>query len=104
MIERRGKPRVECSYPAQVSGYTGEGMKYEARAVLSNMSASGMYLRLKRRLEVGESIFIVVRMSTSPLKGIGAPRIAANGVVMRIEPKSDGSYGIAVQLDKHRFP
>ena len=102
-VEKRAKPRIRCSYPAQVSGYNG-AMKYEARAVLSNMSASGMHLRLKRRLQVGEAIFILVRLSTSPLKQESAPRITASGVVVRVEPKSDSSYGVAVQLDRHRFP
>ncbi|MFC1879554.1 PilZ domain-containing protein [Chloroflexota bacterium] len=102
-VERRRKPRVECSYPAQVNGYT-SGMKFEARAILTNMSASGMYLRLKRRLEMSEPVFVVVRLSTSPLRQKTTPRIAANGSVVRIEPKSDGTYGVAVQLDNHRFP
>ena len=103
MYERRAKPRLACSYPARVSGYTG-AMKFEARAVLANMSASGMYLRMKRRLELNEPVFILVRLSTSELNTDATPRIAANGSVVRVEPKSDGTYGVAVRLDNHQFP
>jgi hypothetical protein len=101
--ERRGKPRVNCSYPAKVSGYT-SGMKFETRAVLSNVSASGMYLRMKRRLDLNEPVFVIVRLSTTPLQNRTMPRIAANGSVVRVEPKSDGTYGVALQLDEHSFP
>ena len=103
-VERRGKPRVKCSYPAQLNGYSSGLMKFEARAVLTNMSASGMYLRLNRRLEVGQSVFIVVRLSTAAFKDRTTPIIAADCSVVRVEPKTDGTYGVAVQMDNHRFP
>ena len=57
-----------------------------------------MYLRLKRRLEMSEPVFVVVRLSTSPLRQKTTPRIAANGSVVRIEPKSDDKFAIGCHV------
>jgi len=101
--ERRSKPRVSCSYPATVRGHLADGVRFESRAVLSNMSASGMYLRTQRKVQPGQTLFIVVRMSTASLVQAGIPQLAAFGHVVRMEPKVDGSYGIALKLVNHRF-
>ena len=104
LIEQRTKPRVDCSYPAIVRGHTTGGTKFETRAILSNMSANGMYLRTKRHVQQGEVLFVVVRLSTAPLSGHDEThRLAASGKVVRIEPKADGTYGIALQLHQYRF-
>jgi hypothetical protein len=102
-IERRGKPRLSCSYPAALRGRLPGGKRYEARAVLSNLSASGMYLRTKHVLRIGEQIFMVVRMATRPLGTETALQIAAIGVVVRVEAKVDGTYGVALRLRRYRF-
>jgi hypothetical protein len=102
-VERRGKPRVSCSYPATVRGHLTDAVRFESRAVLSNMSATGMYLRTQRKVQPGHPIFVVVRMSTASLAQEGIPRLAAFGHVVRMEAKIDGSYGIALRLITHRF-
>jgi hypothetical protein len=101
-VERRGKPRVACSYPAVVRGHSEDGERYEARSVLSNLSANGMYLRTKHNVRPGEDLLVVVRMSTGALEK-GALRLAASGKALRVEPKADGTYGVAIQFDQHRF-
>lgn len=102
-LERRGKPRVTCSYPATLRGSGDDGSRYDARAVLSNMSASGMYIFTKRPLRLGARIFIVVRMSTRPLGMANLPQLAARGNVVRVEPRVDGAYGVALKLNRYRF-
>jgi len=42
-------------------------------------------------------------MSTASLVQAGIPQLAAFGHVVRMEPKVDGSYGIALKLVNHRF-
>lgn len=101
--ERRRKPRVNCSYPATLRSGGGKGARYESRAVLANMSACGMYLRTKHSAQPGERLFVVVRLSTAPLELENKPHLAALGSVVRVEPKSDGTYGIALELHRHRF-
>lgn len=102
-VERRGKPRVACSYPATVRGHLPDGIRFESRAVLSNMSASGMYFRTQRKVQPGQIVFVVVRMSTASLVQESSPRLAAFGQVVRMETKVDGTYGIALKLVNHRF-
>lgn len=102
-VERRSKPRLSCSYPATLRGWLPGGGRYEARAVLSNLSASGMYLRTKHVLHLGEQVFVIVRMATRPLDTAAVLQIAAFGVVVRVEAKVDGTYGVALRLRRYRF-
>lgn len=102
MMERREKPRVNCSFPSLIS-LQNEGDKLEHKAVLANMSVNGMYLRTKSYIPLGEILFVKVRLSTSPLDKRTAPHIAAFGKVLRVEPQPDGTYGIALKLQQHRF-
>ena len=102
-LERRGKPRISCSYPAVVRGQHASGEKFVTRAVLTNMSSSGMYLRTKHNLQPGETLYVVVRMSTSSLAQDTVPVIAASGCVTRVEPHTGGVYGVAIQLSSHKF-
>jgi len=67
------------------------------------MSAGGLFIRTNRQVEIGESLFIVVRLSTTPLNDDPIPRLAAVGDVVRIEPKADGTRGVALKLNRHRF-
>lgn len=71
--------------------------------MLSNMSASGMYLRTQRKVQPGQTVFVIVRMSTASLVKESSPRLAAFGQVVRLETKVDGTYGIALKLVNHRF-
>ena len=103
-VERRKKPRVNSSYPAKISGDINEMEKFETLAVMGNMSSTGMYLLAKRRFEINDSIYVVVSLSTSPLKGKTTPIIAANCNVIRVEPRAEGTYGVAVHMQDHRFP
>lgn len=102
-IERRSKPRVNCSYPAIVRGHFNDGIKYETRAVLSNLSASGMYLSTNQPINFGENLFVVVRLSSHQLSKSRAPHLAVSGKVVRVEPKVDGTRGVALKLRQHRF-
>jgi hypothetical protein len=86
-----------------VRGHLADGDRFESRAVLSNMSATGMYLRTQRKVQPGQSLFVVVRMSTASLAQESVPQLAAFGHVVRMEAKVDGSYGVALKLVNHRF-
>jgi len=101
--ERRAKQRVNCSYPTTVRGKLDTGQLYETRAVLTNLSANGMYLCLKRVVAPGEQLQVVVRMATGPLGAAHEPRLSASGEVTRIESKPDGTCGVALKLHRRRF-
>ncbi len=107
--DRRSKPRVRCSYPAIVRlRSNARKEKVQAQAVLTDISAVGMYLRMRPEARVGDSMFIMVRFSTAALTidnqtTPNTPRIAANGVVTRVDVLPDGSHGVAVSMKGHRF-
>ena len=101
--ERRIKPRLQCSYPSTLKGHSISGLRYQTPAVLSNISASGMYLRTKRQMMDGETLSIIVRLSTAPLYQKEQFRLSATCQVVRVEPKADGTFGIAVRIHNHRY-
>lgn len=102
--DRRGKPRISCSYPATLRGETPEGKKYETPAVLANMSAGGLYLRTKHQMQLGDILQVEVHMAVKQPPQTEAPRLSGLGSVVRVEPKADGTRGVALKLQKHRFP
>jgi hypothetical protein len=101
-IERRRKPRIECQYTATVQGRDTQGNKYEDTARLANLSATGLYMWVKHPIELGEKIFVTVRINTGLLKE-ATPRIATDGIVTRIDPERDGVIGVAIEFQRYRF-
>jgi hypothetical protein len=71
------------------------GQKLGAYAVLENLSASGFYLRLARPVEHGEKLSVIAQISNAI--------ILLRGTVLRIEPQTDGSYGLAVEIARYRI-
>ena len=102
-IERRGKLRLDCSYPAQVRFHGLDGAKMEKNAIVSNLSATGMYLCCGQRLESGEGLFVVARVVEEPSDLYRPFSIAFQGVVVRCESKANGEFGVAVRINQNRF-
>jgi hypothetical protein len=65
--DRRRHPRLYGSFPAIVRGVDASGKAFEVKAVVDNISASGLYMRLARHVQRSARIFIVVRLSTTPV-------------------------------------
>lgn len=103
-LERRSKPRIECSYPAIVQGQDVRGSKFRANATLTSMSATGLCLNLKSEFQPGEELFVVFRCSsTGPLGKAKAPLIAVEGNVTRSSQPLQGVYTIALKIRHNRF-
>ncbi|MBI5030008.1 MAG: PilZ domain-containing protein [Chloroflexi bacterium] len=102
-IERRGNLRLDCSYPAQVRFHGMNGAKVEKGAIISNLSATGMYLRFDHRFELGEGLFIVARVLEEPSELYRPFLIASQGVVVRCESRADGQFGVAIKINQRRF-
>jgi hypothetical protein len=100
--DRRIKPRIDCDYPAIVEGCDGDGTKYNEQAKLANLSASGLYMLANRYIENGSKLSVTVHLSNS-LKDKDAPKLATNGTVVRTEPQSNGTCGIAIKFYHYRF-
>jgi len=100
-IERRAKPRVVCNYPAVVRGRTPEGVLFEEPAMIVNLSATGLYLRLNRRLSPGNRLFVCFRFGNASAEGSQA--LGARAVVVRRETGANGASGLGLRLERYRF-
>lgn len=95
--------RLYEPFPITVRGVDANGESFEVNTVLDNISAGGLYMRLGRRVEVGARLFAIVRLSITQSEPVSVPRVAIRGVVVRIEPLPDSTWGVAVKFTHHRF-
>jgi hypothetical protein len=100
--ERRLNSRVSVPYSGRLWGVDVDGRAVREDARLDNLSAAGLYMRLKRRLLRGSGVSVAVRLARDPIERIPALRLAARGVVVRTEPQPDGTCGVAVKFTRHR--
>jgi hypothetical protein len=103
LVERRKNPRIYEPFPVTVHCHDHETGGFRANTVVDDLSASGLYVKLPKKLECGTKIYIVIRFSLSPEKALRAPRIATDGEVTRVEPKPDGLWGISVSFRRQHF-
>jgi hypothetical protein len=102
--ERRAKPRIRCTYPARVRGQDSSGRLFSEDTLVDNISAEGMYLRLKTEINPEILLSIVFRFTkTAPLgEGRGA-LVSVEGQTVRAQKQSDGAFGVAVKIQNHHF-
>ncbi len=103
IVERRSCTRINEPFPVTVNGTDPAGQEFQSETLLDNLSAGGLYMRLARHLEPGAKLSFVVRMASGENQDEMAPRIAAKGIVLRVEPQADGRYGLGVAFTQHRF-
>jgi hypothetical protein len=99
-IERRAKPRTSGALPARVWGVDIDDQPFSFDCLLDNMSASGVYLRIPRRLEFSSIVSLVVRLLHASVEQRTA---AIKGTVIRDEPGPDGHRGIGIRIIEHSF-
>ena len=103
-MERRSKPRIDCSYPAIVQGWDAEGQKFRTNAILTNFSATGVCLVFKSEVQPVKDLFVLFRCSsTGPLGKGRAPLIAVNGNIVRSNRPMQGMQTIALKIRRNRF-
>ena len=101
--ERRSKPRIKGSFPAVVHGVDAGNETFQIETTIDNLSAGGLYLRLRQRLEPGTTLFFVTSLSTPGRVNAPVPRLALHGMVLRAELTHGGKCGVAVALSNYRF-
>ncbi len=99
--ERRRKPRIHEPFPAKVRGIDCMGDPFEVEAVLDNLSAGGLYMRVDRRMEAGVRLFIFFRLATRLTPEAKGLRVAVRCRVLRSELQPDGACGVAVAFERH---
>jgi|GEM_PF-5389124 hypothetical protein len=98
-IERRAKRRIRHSFPTTVSGVDAHGSDFSLEVGLENISSSGLYLRMAREVESGDTLNVLVRFSNGKPGGTAA--VIAG--VLRVEPGVDGLNGIAMAIKQYEF-
>jgi hypothetical protein len=99
--ERRGKLRVSTPFHAIVRGINASGKRFEFETMLDNVSASGAYVRVTERVNQYSKLSLLIELSQS--EEAPGPSVEAEGVVLRLEPGSNGFFGLAVVFTRHRF-
>jgi hypothetical protein len=100
VFERRAKPRSQNKMTARVWGVDSDDQPFSLDCVLDNISASGLYVRLPRRMKFSAWISLAVRLPNGPVDGTFA---AINGTVIRNQIEHDGHAGLAVKIIEHSF-
>lgn len=101
--ERRNLPRLACAFPVLLRSRKELQNNIEHCATISNLSANGVYLHTHRFVTRGQTLFIFMRFSNQPDNERTAPRLAASAKVVRVEPRPDGSYGVALRIQRYRL-
>ena len=101
--ERRGKPRIREAFPVKVTGRDASGQAIKAGIQIENLSASGLYLALQQKVAQGARLTLIVHFCSRFTGKRRAARVSARGVVVRVEPRPNGTYGLAVAFKSHRF-
>jgi len=103
MKERRSSARIDAAYPGRLRGVDVNDQPFKEGTVLQNLSAGGLYLRLKRMVREGSLVSVAVRLSTAGSTEGAVLRLGVRGTVLRVEPQWDGSYGVAVEFLRHHI-
>ena len=99
-VERRAKPRSNDALPARIWGVDSEDQPFSFECLVDNISGSGIYLRMPRRMKFSSAISLVVRLLNGPVEGAAA---AIKGIVIRDHIESDGHRGVGIRIVEHRF-
>jgi hypothetical protein len=102
-VERRLSQRIDEPFPVTVRGFNESGHRFRTDTVVDNLSAKGLFVRIGQVVECGARLFALIRLAPAPNKTAPAPLIALKGVVRRVVPLGDGSFGIGIEFTHHRF-
>jgi hypothetical protein len=103
VAERRAKVRLAGPFPAKARVVDPRGNVLKVDTVVENVSAGGLYLRLRQPAEPGAVLFVVTEFTTAWRREARRARVATRGPVLRVEPLPGGDYGVAVAITRHRF-
>ena len=102
-VERRHNPRIYEPFPATVRGVDTNGKSFETSTILDSLSCTGLYLRLAQSVKEHTELLIVTRLATAPTAEAPGALVTLHGMVLRVEPQSDGSYGLGITITRKRF-
>jgi hypothetical protein len=100
-LDRRRKPRIDGPISATARGIDSSGREFELETILDNLSAGGLHLRLSRRVEKASELSLVFRLPPGACVDDPELRLTASGIVRRVEPRSDRTCGVGVEISRH---
>ena len=100
--ERRRKPRICASFPVTVRGIDEAGEAFELKSRVENISASGLYMTMARRVAAGTVLFVAVTFAQPPAELADSSGVVAHGNVVRSEINPDGTFGVALHFTSYR--
>ena len=98
--ERRQKARIKEPFPARIWGVDSGDLPFNVDGVVNNISSTGVYLKSPRQVDTGSEVRLIVHLLTGPTSGVTA---SIQGRILRSEAQTDGKYGLAIAISKHRF-
>jgi|SRR5215831_3822265 len=100
VTERRSKPRIKIRFPTRAWGVDADGKDFDIDCTLENISSTGLYLRLARRVASDAHLKVLITFSHSA--GGGATALL-ECETLRNEPHSDGRHGLAMRVKSCHF-
>jgi hypothetical protein len=97
--ERRAKPRLSEPFTTRAWGTDAEGKLFEIDGVLDNISSTGLYLRLPRRMNPGAALSVVIKF----VNGRDGATALLLTEVLRAELQPQGDHGLALAIKEHHF-
>ena len=98
--ERRGKPRIHEHFRVRVWSTDADGTRFETDTHLENLSSSGLFVRLPREVEPGESVLVLVHFTGSNAEE-ARPRVAAHGTVVRSRRTTHSMWETGIRFRAH---
>jgi hypothetical protein len=98
-LEIREAAKDEIAMPARPAG---NGDTFKVDVIIDNMRVNGLYLRIPRKIRQSSQTCFALRLSTDLSDVSHKMMVAIRGVVLRGEPKSDGTWGVAVAFARYR--
>ena len=102
MGDKRRSLRGNVQFHGRVRSVDGNGDAFKTDVFIDNMSVNGLYLRIPRNIRQGSQTCIALRLSTDLADVSHKMVVAIRGVALRSEPKSDGTWGVAVAYARYR--
>jgi PilZ domain-containing protein len=98
--ERRSKPRIKFLFPTRAWGVDAGGKDFDIDCTLENVSSTGLYLRLPRRVASDAQLKVLITFSHN--MGGGATALL-ECETLRNEPQPDGQHGLAMRVKSCHF-
>jgi len=96
VVDRRKNVRVFGAFAVRMRGIDESGTRFQATALVDNISSSGLYMQMSRLLSERSKLFLLVQL-------LSGPAVAALGEVARTETRPYGLYGVAVRFSHTRL-